>query len=276
MVVGEPVDVVGEGVAARRGGDAGLAHRPAEPVLPPPRPLDVVGRPGEHGAERRAEALGEVDPRAVDLAGPAVGGDARGDDGVEQAGAVEVDAQPVPVGQVDDLGVAVEGPHRPAAEVVGLLEAHERRRRPVGVARLQRRGQVGGREHAALAAHGVDDGTRHDADAAGLRAQDVAEVLHDHGVARRHVGGDADQVAHRSRRQEHRCLVPEALGDLAAQRRHGRVAALLLVADLGIGHDLAHRRARPGLGVGVQVDEDLGRHAAHAARRTAVSAFRRG
>ena len=267
VVVGEPLDVVGEGVAARRGGDPGLAHRPAEAVLPPPRPLDVVGRPGQHGAERRAEALREVDPGAVDLAGPAIGGHPRGDDGVEQAGAVEVDAQPVAVGQVDDLGVAVERPHRAAAEVVGLLEADQRRRRPVGVARLSAGGEVGGREHAALAAHGVDDGARHDADAAGLGAQHVTEVLHDHGVARRDVGGDADQVAHRPRRQEDGRLVPEPLGDLAAQRGHRRVAALLLVADLGVGHRPAHRRARPGLGVGVQVDEDLGRHAAHAARR---------
>ena len=184
-----------------------------------------------------------------------------------------MDAQPVAVGQLDDLGVPVEWPHRPAAEVVGLLEAHERRRRPVGVARLQRRSQVGGREHAPLAAHGVDDGARHDADAAGLRAQHVTEVLHDHRVARRDVGGDADQVAHRPGRQEHRGLVPEALGDLAAQRRHRRVAALLLVADLGIGHDPAHRCARPGLGVGVQVDQHVGGHADHAARRTAVSPF---
>ena len=181
------------------------------------------------------------------------------------------------VGQVDDLGVAVERPHRAAAEVVGLLEAHQRRRRPVGVARLQRRRQVGGREHAALAAHGVDDRARHDADAAGLRAQHVAEVLHDHRVARRDVGGDADQVAHRAGRQEHRGLVPEPLGDLARTARSpsGRARCCSSPTSASaMTWRIAARR--PGLGVGVEVDEDLGRHAAHAARRAAVAALRRG
>ena len=57
---------------------------------------------------------------------------------------------------------------------------------------------------------------------------------------------DADQVAHRPGRQEDEPLVPEALGDLASNSAvHRRIAALLLVADLGIGDRPA---ASPRLG----------------------------
>ena len=46
-----------------------------------------------------------------------------------------------------------------------------------------------------------------------------------------------------------RLLHAEQLGDFLLERDHGRVEAPLFVADLGVGHRLAHLVARLGLGV---------------------------
>ena len=84
---------------------------------------------------------------------------------------------------------------------------------------------------------------------------DRLEVL----IARRpDVQPEADRVAHRAAGEVDRRLVAEQLGDPLAQRDDRGVVVLLLVADLGLGHRLAHRRRRAGLGVGVEVDHDAG------------------
>ena len=57
----------------------GLAHRAAEPLLPAPRLVDEVARAGEHGADRRAEPLGEIDPGGVEAGGHLARADAGGD-----------------------------------------------------------------------------------------------------------------------------------------------------------------------------------------------------
>ena len=61
MVLGQSLDVVIEGVQAG-GDDSGLAHGAADLLLDPPGLVDEVAPTGEHGADRRAQALGEVDP----------------------------------------------------------------------------------------------------------------------------------------------------------------------------------------------------------------------
>ena len=66
-------------------------------------------------------------------------------------------------------------------------------------------------------------------------------------------------VAHRRGRQVDRLFLAEQLGRPPFEREHRRVFALLLVADLGVRHRVAHRSRRPRLGVGTEVD--------HASRR---------
>src|SRR3954451_11697593 len=68
------------------------------------------------------------------------------------------------------------------------------------------------------------------------------------------VDPEADRVAHRARGHEHRGLEAEELRHPLTQRVDGRVAEMLLVADLRLRHRPAHLRRRPGLRVGVEVD----------------------
>ena len=57
VVVGEPLDVVVEGVEPGRGEDADLAHAGAVALAPDPRLGHLLGRADEHRADRRAQAL---------------------------------------------------------------------------------------------------------------------------------------------------------------------------------------------------------------------------
>ena len=78
----------------------------------------------------------------------------------------------------------------------------------------------------------------------------MGEPVQVHLVAERaDVEADRDLVAHRPRREEDGLLHPEQLGDFLLQSDHGRIEAALFVADLGVGHRLAHLLARLSLGV---------------------------
>ena len=60
--------------------------------------------------------------------------------------------------------------------------------------------------------------------------------------------------AHRRRREVDRLRLAEELGPAPLELEHGRVLALLLVADLGARHRRAHRVRRLGLRVGAEID----------------------
>ena len=64
--------------------------------------------------------------------------------------------------------------------------------------------------------------------------------------------------AHRRRGQVDGLFVPEQRSDPLLEREHGRILALLLVADLGPRHRLAHARRRLRLGVGAKIDHLTG------------------
>ena len=65
VIVRKAIDMMVERVDAGGGADAGLAHRAAEPLLPAPDLVDEIARAGDHGADRRAQALGEIDPGRI-------------------------------------------------------------------------------------------------------------------------------------------------------------------------------------------------------------------
>ena len=66
VILGEPVHVVLQRVDPRRRHDAGLPHRAAEPLLEHPGLLDEVARPRQHGADRCAQPLGEIEPDGIE------------------------------------------------------------------------------------------------------------------------------------------------------------------------------------------------------------------
>jgi hypothetical protein len=54
---------------------------------------DEFARARQHGAHRRTEAFGEINPRRVEEPGPLAGGDTAGDHGIHEARPVEVGGQ---------------------------------------------------------------------------------------------------------------------------------------------------------------------------------------
>ena len=82
---------------------------------------------------------------------------------------------------------------------------------------------------------GVDRGARQ------LRGHDVRRLLDDQLRAALAEDQERDLVRHRRGRQVNRLFVADQVGDAALELEDGRVFALLLVADLGARHCLAHR-----------------------------------
>src|SRR6267378_2394207 len=84
VIVGQTLDVMPERVDAARGDDAGLAHGAAHLLLAAPRLVDERARAGHGRADRRAEALGEIDPRRVERLRVVAGGHTAGDNRVHE------------------------------------------------------------------------------------------------------------------------------------------------------------------------------------------------
>ena len=102
VVVGEALDVVLERVEAGRRDDPCLPHRAAEAVLLDPRARHQLGRAGDDGAERRAEALREAERDGVEAAPPMTAAATPERDGrVREPRAVEVDSEPELARRVD-------------------------------------------------------------------------------------------------------------------------------------------------------------------------------
>jgi hypothetical protein len=87
-----------------------------------------------------------------------------------------------------------------------------------------------------------------------LREQDVRVLLGQQLVPRLGQDPQRDLVRHRRRRQVDGLVLAQQLRDAAFELEDGRVFALLLVADLGVGHRLAHTARRLGRGVAAKVD----------------------
>ena len=76
-----------------------------------------------------------------------------------------------------------------------------------------------------------------------------------------HVQPHADLVGHGAGRDVERGLLAGELGGALLQPVHGRVVAVPVVADLGVGHRPAHGGRRRGDGVRTEVDP-VGSHGA--------------
>ena len=84
------------------------------------------------------------------------------------------------------------------------------------------------------------------APAPGLVQHDVRLGRHEHVVARPRQRAQGDLVGHRARGQEERGLRAEQRRDLVLQPVDRRILAVLVVADLRLGHGAAHRAGSAG------------------------------
>jgi hypothetical protein len=222
-------------------------------------------------AERTAEALRETERHRVEQPGDLGGRRARGNGGVHQARTVEMRAQPELPGRRDDLAQLVERPDGPARRVVRVLEGDDRGMgRPVVVlvTTVHRLPQLRGAEAAAIPgkAAGLQAGVHRSATE--LADHDVRALLEDQLGATLAEDRKRDLVTHRRRGQIDSLLVTEEQRRATLQLEDGWVLALLLVADLGVRHRVAHRAGRLRHRVGAEVD----RHACDPTRVEACPA----
>src|ERR1700722_17264608 len=108
MILCEPLNVMLQRIKRRRRDDAALPHAAAEEFANAPRFRDELARPRQRRADRRTESLAETDRNRIKLRGPCLRSDARGNDGVPEAGPVEMQDQSVGV--------------RPGADGLNLFE----------------------------------------------------------------------------------------------------------------------------------------------------------
>ena len=258
VVLAEALDVVAQGVDPAGRDDPGLAHRAAEGLLVAPGLLDEGAGAGQRRADRRAQALGEVDPGRIEPPGEVGRLDPGGDDRVHQAGAVHVDRKTPAMGDVADLAHRRQRPDRAAAGVAGVLDRDEARRRRVAGVRADRRLDLGAGEDAVRPDEGRQDHAGEHPRRAAFRGEGMRGAIEQDLVAGAGVDLDRDLVAHRPRREIQRRLHPEQAGDHLLEEVDRRVLPALLVPDLGGAHVRAHLRGRSGLGIAVQVNLDLG------------------
>ncbi len=254
VILGEAVDHLGERNEARRGQHADLAHAAAEHLADAPRLLNEVAVADQQRSDRRRQPLGEAEHHRVALAGELGGAGGEGGGGVEDASAVEVHAQPVVVGERRQ-GAGAHGIHRQARpQVVGVLQAQQPRRCAIRDLRADHRCHLVGLEQATRGDDRARQGAGERRHRPHLEVVDVAARL-DHDLAGRvGVEMDRDLVAHGSGGDEDRGLALELGGRQLLEPANGGVLAVDVVADLGLGHGLAHGRGRLGDRVGAEID----------------------
>ena len=200
-------------------------------------------RSGQHRAERRAQALGEVQPNRVAVRDDVLGRDAQGHGGVQHAGAVHVDLHAVLVGDIGDGLQFGDLPAGAAALVGGLLDLDQTLRRRVAADGADRGLQRFGGEDAARALQAADHHAGDRAGAAGLAGLDVGVLVRQDLVAGTAMRGERDLIAHRAGGHEHRRLLAQQRRGPVAQLPYRRIGPALLVAHFGRHHRLLHARA---------------------------------
>jgi hypothetical protein len=181
--------------------------------------------------------------------------DAGRDGRIEDARAVEVEAQvELPRGSGDRLDL-LQPPDAASGRVVRVLDGDDPRRRNVrAIGDAHRLPKLLRREAACLAVKRPSHQAGVHRRAAELGEQDVRVLLRDDLVARTPERAKRDLVRHRRRRDEDRLRLAEQGRGAALELVDGRVLAPLLVADLGRCDRGAHLRRRLRLRVRAELD----------------------
>ncbi len=214
--------------------------------------------PARERADRRAEALGVVEPQRVDAGAIVAGLGARLHDGVAKPRAVHVHGKARAARHLGDALQGGEWPHRAVAAVRGVLDRDQPRARGVAAIGVADRGlDLLAGEHAVRAVEHAD----HDASVGGGTAafgiDDMRGPVGDDLVAQPAMDADGNLVGHRAARQKDRILLAEKFADPLAQALDRGILVFLLVADFGLGHGLAHAGGGFGFGIAIEVDETI-------------------
>ena len=240
----------------QRGGrnHAGLPHPAAELTTQHACAVDHLARPGEHGADRRAEALREAERDGVGEARDGRGVGLQRQRGVEDARTVQVHGGPRAARDLGRTAHAVQGDRRAATAVLRVLQADQHGPRRGGRRTDDGRHLVG----VDAAAVVVGDAAQADPAQRGRADRLVVEDVRlgaDDGLVAPSAGDEQrEQVRHRAARHVERGLLADALGRGLLEAPHRGVVAQHVVADFGARHRLAHRVGGLGDGVGPQVD----------------------
>ena len=100
----------------------------------------------------------------------------------------------------------------------------------------------------------INQRARHRGRSTGLIIDDMGRPVGNDLVTGRTVDCQRNLVAHRAGRQEDRIFLAKALRDLITQPIDTGIEPVLLIADLRLGHRLAHAGRRLRLGIAVEID----------------------
>ena len=249
--------VVVERVPAGGGEDADLPHAAAVPLAPDPGGRDALGGADEHRADRRAEALATGRRTRCRRARRTRRAGRRWRRGRSTAGRrrggrrCPAPRRPARSARSSSIGCTVPPPKLCVFSTA--IAAVETRYGPASgtaiasAAAASSRPRVGGQVRVVTC-----PSTAWPPSSARTTC---ASESHSSSWPAGDERADAEHVRHRARRAEQPGLVPEQLGDVRLERVDGRVLAVDVVADLGVGHGLAHAGGGPGDGVGAQVDD---------------------
>src|SRR5207253_11510158 len=105
---------------------------------------------------------------------------------------------------------------------------------------------------------------------------DVSEVAEDHLVATLGLREHPAEVPEHPARDVDRGFLPDDLRGAPLQAIHGRILAVLVVADLGVGHRAAHRRRRERERVAPKLDDPSCAHLPKASNSLPIAATTNG
>jgi hypothetical protein len=256
MILGEPIDHGGQRDDPGSRDYPCLAHPPAQQLARTPRAFHERAPPAQHRSHRAGEPLGETKRNCVGMRRDTARAGLERERRVEDACAVEMDAQATAMRRLGDRGHVREPDRLTAAAVVRVFHRHQGVRREM---RIRRRVEFGCElvevEFAVVGvANGSEDHAAQRSRAARLVEIGVgARAEHRLGAARA-MHQHRDQVAHRTAGDQQRRLLAHRGRRHRLEPVNGGVFAVDVVAQLGARDCLAHFRSRQGHRVAAQID----------------------
>jgi len=257
VVIGQPSQIVLEGVQAGSRQDSHLAHPPAQHLAEAMSPGDGIAVCRKYRAHRRTQSLGKTHAHRIDRSGQLREGRSRRDVGVPQASPIEVHPQAATVGQFGDFPQVFQGQDPPPGAVMRVLHAHQGRRRAVDVVRIEGRLHQSGGEDASGGGNAGGQKAAEGGGAAHLIAENVGAVLQEDLVPVAGLGAQGELVAHGSAGNEKGGFLAQQARHLFLQPVHGGVVTEDIVSHLGRGHGLAHTLVRPGHRIAAHIDQGI-------------------